>query len=137
MIFAQMEKWLDHSSRRNELENPRVAGAICEAFQHREHIDEWEVFEYVVMPTHIHFFFRPIGVRLKPAIEGFKDWTGHQASKHVDWQESRFWQTEWFDHWARSPQKAEGIKRYIRRNPVKAGLMDDYRDWPYGSWNDR
>jgi hypothetical protein len=36
----------------------------------------------------------------------------------------------------RSALEFERIVEYIRSNPVKAKLAEDYRDWPYGFWNE-
>jgi hypothetical protein len=47
----------------------------------------------------------------------------------------RFWQREWFDHWSRSDDEDERTVVYIRNNPVKAGLVKSYQDWPYASWS--
>ena len=68
-------------------------------------------------------------------MEDFKRWTGHEAAKLLSLDGGRFWQDEWFDHWSRSDEESDKIIQYIRRNPEKAGLVKDYREWPYGSWS--
>lgn len=133
-IFQEMEVWLDGATRSTELAIPSIANMVIEAIDHRSRQGDWNVFEYVIMPTHVHLFFELHGGRLKPALEGFKDWTGHRASKLIEFGRERFWQREWFDHWSRSDEEDERISAYIRRNPVKARLVADYSHWPYGSW---
>ena len=64
----------------------------------------------------------------------FKRWTGRQAKAILSLAEVHFWQNESFDHWVRSDAEYERTTEYIRENPVKAGLVTNYRDWPYGSW---
>jgi hypothetical protein len=66
----------------------------------------------------------------------FKQRTGRCALAWLVNPPTRFWQREWFDHWSRSPQEDERIITYIRRNPMKAGLVKHYTDWPFGSWRD-
>ena len=39
------------------------------------------------------------------------------------------------DHWSRSDEEDDKIIAYIRNNPVKAGLVQNYTDYQYGSWN--
>jgi REP element-mobilizing transposase RayT len=134
-IFVEMDQWLDRTAHVKHLVNPDVAKTTIEAIHHREQLRIWNMLAYVLMPSHAHLYFKLDKGRLKKSLEDFKDWTGARAGKVVHLPTGRFWQREWFDHWARSPEEGEKIKRYIRNNPVKAGLVSNYRDWPYGSWN--
>ncbi len=134
MIFQEMERWLDRAPQVVRLQNSEVAAMVVEAIQHRQGRD-WEMLEFVVMPTHLHLFCELSDLGLKAILEDFKRWTGHEAVKILgSGKGSRFWQREWFDHWSRSDEEDEKIARYIRQNPVVAGLVDDHTKWPYGSW---
>jgi putative transposase len=42
-----------------------------------------------------------------------------------------FWQSEWFDHWTRDDTETARVTAYIRQNPVKAGLVRQWQDWPW------
>ncbi len=134
LIFAEMERWLDSATFAACLQDPAVAAIVVEAIKHRSNAGIWRVFEYVVMPSHIHLFFDLPGGGLKATLSGFKRWTTRRIAESVGLDGQRFWQKEWFDHWSRSDEEDERIVAYIRRNPVKAGLVGDYRGWPYGSW---
>ncbi len=96
---------------------------------------EWDVFEYTVMPTHIHLFCELGRKGLKTTLEDFKRWTGHQAAKitHRLTASDSGKRREWFDHWSRSDLEDERIAAYIRNNPVKAGLVTDAAEWRYSS----
>jgi REP element-mobilizing transposase RayT len=85
------------------------------------------------MPSHIHIFFSIDNEKsLKRELEEFKRWTGHQATKICpDLAGSRFWQTEWFDHWSRSDEEDTKIIRYIEHNPVKAKLATTPNQYAY------
>jgi putative transposase len=133
-IFGEMERWLDKAQCNTYLQNPRMAEMMVEAIHHRSQAGIWHMFEYVVMPNHAHLFFELRSGSLKEVLEGFKEWTGRQAGKVLDLRGKRFWQKEWFDHWSRSDEEDERIVEYIRQNPVKAALVAEYRQWPYGSW---
>jgi putative transposase len=133
-IFAEMESWLDRAESVQYLTEPVVANIVREAITHREALD-WRMFEYVVMPNHLHLFFELLRFHLKTVVEGFKRWTGHEAARSLNLGSQRFWQDEWFDHWSRSDEEDEKIITYIRQNPEKAGLTTNHRDWPYGSWS--
>ena len=133
-VFRDYEMWLDKSRGAPLLAQPLVANMVREAIDHRIKIGAWVVYEYVVMPNHIHLFLSVLRGTLKSTLIDFKRWTGHQAAKLTALNQGRFWQNEWFDHWSRSDEQDERISAYIRHNPVKAGLVTQYQDWPYGSW---
>jgi REP element-mobilizing transposase RayT len=133
LIYAEMEAWLDRAGPVSHLQRPEVARVIVEAISHREG-HRWNMFEYVVMPSHVHLFFELLQPGLKDCLEQFKRWTGHQAAKVAGLDGLRFWQDEWFDHWSRSDEEDDRIIKYMRRNPEKAGLVENHLDWPYGSW---
>jgi putative transposase len=133
-IFGEMERWLDRSTWNPLLAQKPLADMVASAIRHRHERGDWHVWEYVVMPTHVHLFCEAGSRGLKYALDDFKCWTGHVAAKLLESKNQRFWQDEWFDHWSRSDEEDERIVAYIRNNPVKAGLVQDYKDWPHGSW---
>lgn len=133
-VFSEMEKWLDRTGHVDFLRTPSIAAMVMEAIQFRQQRD-WNMFEFVVMPSHLHLFFELTHEGLKSVMEQFKRWTGHEALKRLGDRGKRFWQDEWFDHWSRSDEEDERIVQYIRRNPEKANLVDDFCEWAYGSWH--
>ncbi len=143
-ILINMEKWLDKGCGHCYCANVEIAAMIREAIRHREEEKIWEVIDYVIMPNHIHLFIKITYGSLEEAISSFKKWTGHRALEIVrsdkEFPENngmkRFWQDGWFDHWSRSFMQDERIISYIRNNPVKAGLVNEYMEWPYGGWHD-
>jgi REP element-mobilizing transposase RayT len=139
-IFGEMERWLDRSEWNPHLRRPEIAEMVAEAIEHRQKRGDWVVHEYVVMPTHLHLFCE-FGARgMKAVMEAFKRWTGHQALPLLNRSAvrfKRFWQRDWFDHWSRSDEEDDRIMIYVRKNPEKACLVEDYLQWPYGSWRVR
>jgi REP element-mobilizing transposase RayT len=133
-VFREMETWLDRAKWSDHLRQADVAQMVIESIEHRSQRGNWNMFEYVVMPTHIHLFCE-IGKRgLKETLEDFKRWTGHRAAKLLPGDSERIWQREWFDHWSRSDEEDEKIARYIRKNPEKAKLVENSLNWKFGSW---
>ena len=131
-----MESWLDRTGPVDYLTLPEVARVVIEAIEHRRGTT-WNVFEYVLMPSHLHLFFELVQPGLKTCLEQFKRWTAHQSCKVAGLDVNRFWQDEWFDHWSRSDPEDDRIVWYMRQNPVKAKLVEQYEDWPFGSWSRR
>ncbi len=134
LVFKEMEAWLDRTGTSRHLHDSRVAQMVTDAIAFRGQQRTWHVFEYVIMPNHLHLFFQMIEGRLKAVLEGFKRWTARRAAEVLSVDGGPFWQREWFDHWSRSDEEDEKIINYIRHNPVKAGLVKHFTQWPYGSW---
>jgi hypothetical protein len=57
-------------------------------------------------------------------------------SKH--WRANGFdaphWQKGFFDHLIRSDESHAEKWKYVRENPVRAGLVAKAEDWPYGGF---
>jgi REP element-mobilizing transposase RayT len=56
--LAEMERCLHAAPRVTHLANRQVAACVTEAIRHREKEGVWTMFTYVIMPNHIHLFFR-------------------------------------------------------------------------------
>ncbi len=134
-ILAQMEKHLDSKSAPRLLAEPAIAEMVMEAIEFRQRQGLWNVIEFVIMPSHLHIFLEPLEDSLFETLVEFKRWTGHRAADLRGVRAKRFWAREWFDHWSRSSEQDERIVKYIRMNPVKAGLVKNYKAWRYGSWS--
>ncbi len=134
-IFQKMEESLDSCDTGCYLQESELSEICVEAISKRISNNIWIMHEYVIMPNHIHMFFTLQQGHLKTVIPSFKRWTGGRINKVLN-RKGGFWQNEWFDHWARTQNEADRIMEYIRNNPAKAGLVENFKDWPYGSWSD-
>lgn len=89
-----------------------------------------DVLAYVIMPNHIHLLTR--GTRADSDfirfITLFKQSTGYTWKQHT---RERLWQRSYYDHLLREEKDMYGIISYILQNPVRAGLVDDYKKYPY------
>ena len=132
-IFVEMERWLDSNHSVIHFKQSDLCEMVVEAIQFRQRKAVWEIFSFVVMPSHIHLFFELNDeLSLKRELEEFKRWTGHQASKlNPSFSARRFWQSEWFDHWSRSDEEDDKIVRYIQNNPVKARLAKHVGEYEF------
>jgi putative transposase len=113
---AKIERWLDE-------------GAGCCLFKHSEnrtiledilmHFQGERVTHHawVIMPNHLHLLFKPM-VPLEKLIQAWKSVSAKQIAQGSIWQRNyRDTMIRDFDHFANAV-------RYIRRNPVKAGLSE-------------
>jgi putative transposase len=86
---------------------------------------------YVLMPDHIHAF-----VALDHEQITLADWMKslkNALSKSLRNQRIKapHWQKGFFDHVLRSGESYEGKWWYVRENPVRAGFVRQWKDWPY------
>ncbi len=66
-------------------------------------------------------------------LKSWKQFTSRRAKKILGLNDNPFWQPEAYDHWIRNDDERSRISRYIRNNPVTAGLCTRPEDWPWSS----
>jgi REP element-mobilizing transposase RayT len=142
LLFVRQEQWLDLRPANRSLERPDLARAVVKSMYHfaGQHYD---LFAYVVMPSHFHWLFRP-----RPDWVATIETTEHSARERIMYSLKRFtanacnrlrgvrgtfWQQESYDHWVRDSDEMERIIHYIEQNPVKSGLVRTAEDWEFGS----
>ena len=59
-------------------------------------------------------------------------YTAQEANKMLN-RSGAFWAVESYDHEVKDEKEYKSIVRYVLNNPVKSGLVEDWRDWPW-SW---
>ena len=64
-------------------------------------------------------------------MHSLKSYTANEANKILQ-RSGAFWETESYDHVIRNDAEYHRVKAYVLNNPVKAGLVADWREWP---WN--
>ena len=118
-ISREMEAWLDRAEGARDFVVPRVAEMLVETIKNRYERRGWDVFQYVIMPSHAHLFFSvgENGTGMIRTITEFKRWTGRQAGKWIELRSGDFWEREWFGHWSRSP--GEDFKIIDYRVPLE------------------
>jgi putative transposase len=71
---------------------------------------------------------RYIDRSLASILHSLKSFTAHQANKLLK-RQGQFWEHESFDHAVRDNEEWARIIAYVLNNPVKAGLVADWRAW--------
>jgi REP element-mobilizing transposase RayT len=133
----QIELYLDRGLGACHLQKPRIAELASGALRFY-HEKDYLLEEWVIMPNHVHLLLRPLGdVTLSEILRGRKQFIAKQANKILGQVGIAFWQKESFDHWVRDEDEKYRIRRYIRQNPVKAGLVKAPEQWKWGSALDR
>ena len=77
---------------------------------------------------------------LSEILKSRKRHTARQANLILGRTGENFWQRESYDHWIRNDDEKVRFRRYIRVNPVNAGLCKVPEDWDWSSawpgWNE-
>ena len=82
---------------------------------------------YCFMPDHLHLLLE--GDEWSPLprfVCHFKQLTGYAYSRATG---KKLWQTSYWDHVLRGEEDIEALARYVRGNPVRAGIVADYRSY--------
>jgi REP element-mobilizing transposase RayT len=134
--FGRYDAVLDEvSSGPVWLSQPEIAEIVMEAMHYRDgNVYDLEVF--CIMPNHVHTVFSPLEnetggwYALQSIMHSLKRHTAREANKALG-REGAFWQYESYDHVVRGRREWERIIAYVLNNPVMAGLVERWEDWPW------
>ncbi len=85
-----------------------------------------------LMPDHLHLQVAPRKGNLVDLISGWKSFTANLLKKNG--LEGPIWQRGFYDHALRKEEDIRAVAEYIVNNPVRAGLVESWRDYPF-SWH--
>jgi len=117
------------------LKNEQVADLVAEALHYRDG-KVYTLDAFTIMPNHSHVVCTPIakeGGEFNSLTEIFHSLKRHTARKSNDvlGRSGAFWQDESYDHIVRDQAELERIVKYVLYNPVKARLVNDWKDWKW------
>jgi REP element-mobilizing transposase RayT len=117
--------------RGRPFEDAGLAREVCQSVEVCSERFGYRLYGYCLMPDHLHVLLSPgeSGVELGTWLQRFKSYTAHWAKRHRGMP--ALWQRSCYDHVCRDGETAEHVLRYILDNPVKEGLTDDWRAWPW------
>ena len=92
--------------------------------------ERFDVLTYCFMPDHLHLLV--IGTEdhsnLKKFITHFKQKSGYWFKKNYN---RDLWHISYFEHVLRKEENMEDIALYILGNPLRKGLVSDFREYPF------
>ena len=84
---------------------------------------------FCFMPDHLHLLLGgQENSDLKDYMKAFKQASAYSFKKEFC---DALWQRSYYEHVLRREEAVEDIARYILNNPVRAGLVQDFRQYPY------
>jgi REP element-mobilizing transposase RayT len=130
---ALLEAWLDLGHGVCHLRDAHIAAIVAAALRHFDGT-RYRLIAWVVMPNHVHVLFEVGSTPMAKVVQGWKRHTAREANQLLG-QNGAFWQPDYWDTYMRGDEHQQRTIRYIRNNPVKAGLVTEYQDWPWGHWS--
>ena len=94
----------------------------------------FNVYAYCFMPNHLHLELAGLSDN-SDAILLLHDFKGIATSQARAVGVRNLWEKGFYDHILTEDDDHDAVAWYIFNNPVRKGLVNDPRDWPYsGSW---
>ncbi len=132
------------------LKNEKVADLVADSLKYRDG-DSYHLKAFCIMSNHVHVVFKPLldaqslqeikdsnplkyessAPTLGEIMQSLKGFTAHKANRILN-RTGKFWEVESYDHEVRNEEELGRIVKYVLNNPVKAGLVKNWRDW---KWN--
>ena len=93
--------------------------------------DFWRVGRYVIMPDHIHFFCAPGSYPPSGLRPWVKYWKRLVTQSGTIPRDDTIWLPDCWDTQIRDGQHYAEKWAYVQQNPVRSGLVDSAKDWPW------
>ncbi len=144
--FASFDQLLDttHNSVQY-LKQPEIAHVVISKL-HELHGKFYELIAYCIMPNHVHLVIdtylqiKDLDYKIEITPDNYKQIavimhlikgaTAFKINKILG-RKGTFWQKESYDHCVRTPKELQNIIAYTLENPVKAGLVTEWQQWPF------
>ncbi|MCY7358503.1 MAG: transposase, partial [Rudanella sp.] len=118
------------------LNKPDIAKIMIDSL-HFLASDAVTLIAFCVMSNHVHIVLdkNELSIPLQTLLQRFKRFTARNANILLN-REGSFWQAESYDHVVRNNTELKRIIHYTLNNPVKAGLVETWEEWPYSFVNE-
>ena len=153
--FARFESLLDRADTGPLwLKDEQIAAMVADSLHYRDG-KVYRLDAFSVMPNHVHVVFAPLPVRrdvaqtvslrdgrqthslphdeyysLPKIMQSLKGITPREANSLLE-RSGTFWEHESYDHFVRDTNEWGRIIAYVLNNPVKAGLVEDWKEWKW------
>ncbi len=132
----RIEQWLDAGMGCCALRHPSLAEVVQETLLKFD-AQRYRLLAWCIMPNHVHVLLQP-DESLSRILQSWKSYTGRWALAHNHELNLRIpgkalWMREAWDRFIRDASHMRNVEKYIRENPVKAGLCRRPEDWPWSN----
>jgi len=131
-IFKKYDNFLDKALHGpNYLIKDEFANIIKETIYYPEGKD-YSLICYCIMPNHVHLVFTLLNLNkgISKIMQSIKRISARDCNKLLN-KKGTFWHSESFDRLVRDDTELYNIINYVINNPVKAGLVDNWKKWKH------
>lgn len=132
-LFAATDDFLDTNPNGPYwLREKEIAEIVAEAIHFRAD-KQYDLHTFTIMPNHVHMMMTllPDSLVLFKVMQHLKKNAAIKSNKVLGRTGLEFWEEESYDHIVRDEAEFYRILNYILRNPVKAGLVKEWQQWPF------
>ena len=116
-----IEEYADNGYGACYLKDERIARLVIDALKKNDEI-LYLLHCWCVMPNHVHVLIELLGEsRVVDIVQQWRSYTAHEANKLLN-RKGVFWMKDYYDRYIRDEKHYQDVRRYIDRNPTKAGL---------------
>lgn len=150
--FARIERTLDACQYGHDwLKQSAIAEVVARRIREADGVG-YELLAYCIMPNHVHLVVDTANQldtlqpdeevtaanyrQLYQTLKVMKGSSAYEANRLLR-RKGAFWQPESYDHYVRDSAELKRIINYTLQNPVKAGLVNDWQDWPFTYLSER
>jgi len=131
LYFGKFDELLDKGNTGPHwFKQDEIAQIWINALQHFDE-ERYKVICSTIMSNHVHFLFHKLDRSLSEIMKSLKGFSARQANSVLDRVGQRFWMEESFDRVVRDIGECTNRINYILNNPVKAGIVEHWKDWKY------
>jgi REP element-mobilizing transposase RayT len=116
--------------RKAVLTSLEAANIVLAALRWLETSDRMILDAAVVMPDHLHFIATLKDGELPRLMQSLKGYTSRQINTLMN-RKGAFWQDQYHEHAIRKDEDLNDIVLYMLNNPVRAGLVRDFHEYPF------
>lgn len=136
-FFAFYDAMLDKYSNPNDfLRNDKVAQIVASKFIEFDGVF-YDLVAYCIMSNHVHILIDTANyISLLPhhtfakTMQYIKGGSARLCNQLLG-RQGDFWAEESYDHYVRNLTEKDNIIKYILNNPIKAGLVKNWEDYPF------
>ena len=127
----KLEEYLDRGLGECWLRRLEIA-ALAEGALRFFDSQRYSLAAWVVMPNHLHLLVDVWETPLAKLTKSWKAFVAREANKLLG-RQGEFWEREYLDTHIKNEEHRGKAVRYIENNPVKAGLVQEAKMWPWSS----
>jgi len=110
-----------------------VVKGVIDILNETARLERFKILTYCFMPDHLHLLISGADDNsdLKKFISLFKQKSGYWYKKNYC---TNLWHISYYDHVLRKEENMENVALYILENPLRKGLVSDFKEYPF-SWS--